>query len=87
MVLDYAIYAVPVERRVIDEEQVSLPEGEFDCVMSNLSLHWINDLPGTLTRINKILKPDGVFIGSMMGGDTLYELRYFILLMKARLYN
>jgi NADH dehydrogenase [ubiquinone] 1 alpha subcomplex assembly factor 5 len=43
--------------------------------MSNLSLHWINDLPGTLTQINNILKPDCPFIGAMLGGDTLFELR------------
>ncbi|XP_034045205.1 arginine-hydroxylase NDUFAF5, mitochondrial isoform X3 [Thalassophryne amazonica] len=38
-------------------------------------LHWINDLPGTLKQIHQVLKPDGVFIGAMVGGDTLYELR------------
>ena len=43
--------------------------------MSSLSLHWINDLPGVLTQINHILKPDSPFIGAMLGGDTLYELR------------
>ncbi|RXN00994.1 NADH dehydrogenase [ubiquinone] 1 alpha subcomplex assembly factor 5 [Acipenser ruthenus] len=38
-------------------------------------LHWINDLPGALRQINHVLKPDGVFIGAMVGGETLYELR------------
>uniref|UniRef100_A0A7N5ZRI6 Methyltransferase type 11 domain-containing protein n=1 Tax=Anabas testudineus TaxID=64144 RepID=A0A7N5ZRI6_ANATE len=39
------------------------------------SLHWINDLPGALRQIHQVLKPDGVFIGAMVGGETLYELR------------
>uniref|UniRef100_A0A2K5IQI4 Methyltransferase type 11 domain-containing protein n=1 Tax=Colobus angolensis palliatus TaxID=336983 RepID=A0A2K5IQI4_COLAP len=38
-------------------------------------LHWVNDLPRALEQIHYILKPDGVFIGAMFGGDTLYELR------------
>lgn len=44
-------------------------------VVSNLSLHWINDLPGCFQSIAKSLKPDGVFLASMFGGDTLFELR------------
>uniref|UniRef100_A0AAY4ALS9 Uncharacterized protein n=1 Tax=Denticeps clupeoides TaxID=299321 RepID=A0AAY4ALS9_9TELE len=39
------------------------------------SLHWINDLPGALRQIQQVLKPDGVFVGAMVGGETLYELR------------
>lgn len=44
-------------------------------VISNLSLHWINDLPGVLTQIRRILKPDGLFLASMFGEETLWELR------------
>lgn len=47
----------------------------FDAVLSSLSLHWINDLPSVLAQVNHILKPDCPFIGVMMGGDSLYELR------------
>lgn len=47
----------------------------MDLVISNLSLHWINDLPGCFQRIINSLIPDGVFIASLFGGDTLYELR------------
>lgn len=47
----------------------------FDAVLSSLSLHWINDLPSVLAQANNILKPDCPFIGVMMGGDSLYELR------------
>lgn len=47
----------------------------MDLVVSNLSLHWVNDLLGCFKAIHKSLKPDGVFLGSIFGGDTLYELR------------
>lgn len=52
-----------------------LTPNEYDLVLSNLSLHWTNDLPGALAYINHMLKPDAPFLGSMLGGDTLYELR------------
>ncbi|XP_054634344.1 arginine-hydroxylase NDUFAF5, mitochondrial isoform X2 [Dunckerocampus dactyliophorus] len=58
-----------------DEEFLPFKENTFDLVLSSLSLHWINDLPGALRQIRHVLKPDGVFIGAMVGGDTLYELR------------
>ncbi|ODQ78093.1 hypothetical protein BABINDRAFT_40166 [Babjeviella inositovora NRRL Y-12698] len=47
----------------------------FDAVVLNLHLHWINDLPGVLKSINDVLVPDGLFMGTMLGGDTLFELR------------
>lgn len=60
-----------------DEEQ-GLPfnPDTFDIVLSSCYMHWINDLPKVLQNIKSILKPDGVFIGSMLGGSTLEELRY-----------
>jgi len=67
---------VNITRQVLEDDE-SLPhEPEtFDLVLSSLSLHWINDLPGVLAQINNILKPDCAFIGAMLGGDTLFELR------------
>lgn len=44
-------------------------------VLSNLSLHWVNNLPGCFDAIFKSLKPDGLFMATLFGGDTLYELR------------
>lgn len=58
-----------------DEEFVPFREESLDLVISSLSLHWVNDLPGTLRQIHKALKKDGAFIGSVFGGDTLFELR------------
>ncbi|RGP77306.1 putative methyltransferase [Fusarium longipes] len=60
---------------VTDSETIPYDPASFDLVMSSLSLHWINDLPGILTQINNVLKPDAPFIGAMLGGDTLFELR------------
>ncbi|KAF9208347.1 hypothetical protein BGZ49_009039 [Haplosporangium sp. Z 27] len=63
------------ERRVVDEENLPFPENSLDCVVSSLSMHWINDLPGAMIQIQRSLKPDGVFIAGLFGGDTLFELR------------
>ncbi|KAM4750222.1 LOW QUALITY PROTEIN: arginine-hydroxylase NDUFAF5, mitochondrial [Anableps anableps] len=67
--------AVPTQCVLADEEFLPFRENTFDLVLSSLSLHWINDLPGALRQIHQVLKPDGVFIGAMVGGETLYELR------------
>lgn len=69
------IITVPVERLQVDEENLPFPENSLEAVVSSLSLNWVNDLPGTLIQIKNSLKPDGVFIGAMFGGDTLFELR------------
>ncbi|KAI9248649.1 S-adenosyl-L-methionine-dependent methyltransferase [Sporodiniella umbellata] len=68
-------YEVPVERLQVDEETLPFSENSLDTVVSSLSLNWVNDLPGTLIQIKNSLKPDGVFLGAMFGGDTLFELR------------
>jgi len=68
---------VTVERLVMDVDGNDLPfsDNSVDVVTSSLSLHWVNDLPRLFKEINRILKPDGVFIGAMFGGETLVELR------------
>jgi len=60
---------------VADEEALPFAPGRFDLVVSAMSLHWVNDLPGTLIQIARILKPDGLFLGAMLGGATLWQLR------------
>lgn len=47
----------------------------MDLVISSLALHWVNDLPGCFSSIIRSLRPDGVFMASIFGGETLYELR------------
>lgn len=60
---------------IADSEILPFKEGCADLVVSVLDLHSVNDLPGSLAQIKKILKPDGLFIGCLLGGETLYELR------------
>lgn len=58
-----------------DEEALPFAKGAFDLIVSNLSLHWVNDLPGALVQAEAALKPDGLFLAAMLGGATLQELR------------
>lgn len=58
-----------------DEEFLPLKRGSLDLVLCALNLHWVNDLPGALVQILQSLKPDGLFIGAALGGETLFELR------------
>ena len=57
-----------------DEEALPFKAESFDLVMSVLGLHWVNDLPGALIQIRHALKPDGLFLGALFGGQTLTEL-------------
>lgn len=61
-----------------DEEFLPFAENSFDIIFSPLNLHTTNDLPGALSQIKRALKPDGLFVAAMLGGETLYELRQII---------
>uniref|UniRef100_K3X8I6 Methyltransferase type 11 domain-containing protein n=1 Tax=Globisporangium ultimum (strain ATCC 200006 / CBS 805.95 / DAOM BR144) TaxID=431595 RepID=K3X8I6_GLOUD len=67
--------AVETKRLIADEEFLPFPPQHFDLIMSSLSLHWVNDLPNTFKQILDSLKPDGAFVGAVLGGDSLQELR------------
>ncbi len=58
-----------------DEEQLPFQDRAFDLVLSCLALQWVNDLPGCLLQINRILKPDGLLLAAFLGGDSLADLR------------
>ena len=58
-----------------DEEWLPMAEASLDLVLSNLSLHWVNDLPGAFAQIRRALRPDGLLLATMFGGETLRELR------------
>lgn len=67
---------IDIQREVLQNpEYVPYEPETFDCVLSSMSLHWINDLPSVLAQINSCLKPDAPFIAAMSGGDSLFELR------------
>jgi NADH dehydrogenase [ubiquinone] 1 alpha subcomplex assembly factor 5 len=73
----------PGLKLVADEEALPFAPASFDLVVSAGSLHWINDLPGCLLQIRQILKPDGFFIATLIGGDSLRELRSCLLQAEA----
>lgn len=58
-----------------DEEALPFADGSLDLIVSALALQWVNDLPGTLAQIRRALKPDGLFLAALLGGETLTELR------------
>ena len=60
---------------LIDPEHLPFAAGAFDLIVSPLALHWINDLPGALIQLRLALKPDGLLLASLFGGETLNELR------------
>ncbi|KAL0580521.1 hypothetical protein V5O48_001508 [Marasmius crinis-equi] len=68
---------VKVERIHAEEEELLQTVGREsqEAIVSCLSLHWVNDLPGVLVQVKEALKPDGLFLGAMLGGETLFELR------------
>lgn len=59
----------------LEEELLPLTENSVDAIVSNLSLHTINDLPGLLIQARLALKPDGLFIATLPGAESLRELR------------
>jgi NADH dehydrogenase [ubiquinone] 1 alpha subcomplex assembly factor 5 len=58
-----------------DEEALPFRDQSLDLVVSGLSLQLVNDLPGTLVQIRRALKPDGLLLAALLGGNTLFELR------------
>ncbi|ARP99453.1 methyltransferase domain-containing protein [Pseudorhodoplanes sinuspersici] len=58
-----------------DEEALPFADASLDLAVSALALQWVNDLPGTLAQIRRALKPDGLFLAALLGGETLTELR------------
>ena len=62
-----------------DLESLPFAAGSLDLAVSLLALHGVNDLPGALIQIKRALKPDGLFMGCLLGGRTLQELRQALL--------
>ena len=68
-----------IDPRDVDERlglRVGGDQGEkFDLVVSCLHLHWVNDIPGVMMQCREMMAPDGFFLGAMLGGETLQEMR------------
>lgn len=58
-----------------EEDFLPIKQQSADLIISNMNLHSVNDLPGALLQIRQALKPDGLFLATMLGGETLFELR------------
>lgn len=58
-----------------DEEVLPFADASLDLAVSALALQFVNDLPGTLIQIRRALRPDGLFMAALIGGDSLAELR------------
>jgi SAM-dependent methyltransferase len=62
-------------RVAADEEALPFADASLDLVVSALALQFVNDLPGTLIQIRRALKPDGLLLAALVGGESLTELR------------
>jgi len=60
---------------IAEDEIVRLPEASLNLAVSALALQFVNDLPGVLVQVRRALKPDGLFLAALIGGDSLTELR------------
>lgn len=60
---------------IADEEMLPVGGQTLDLVVSALALHNVNDLPGVLAQIRRVLRPDGLLLAAMIGGSSLTELR------------
>jgi SAM-dependent methyltransferase len=58
-----------------DDERLDLVPDSHDLVVSALALQFVNDLPGVLAQIRRALKPDGLLLAALIGGESLTELR------------
>lgn len=72
---------------VADVEWLPFGTASLDLILSPLTLHTVNDLPGALIQARRALKNDGLFMGAMLGGETLFELRHAWLTAEARIKN
>jgi SAM-dependent methyltransferase len=58
-----------------EDEVVRAPEASLNLAVSALALQFVNDLPGVLLQVRRALKPDGLFLAALVGGESLTELR------------
>jgi NADH dehydrogenase [ubiquinone] 1 alpha subcomplex assembly factor 5 len=64
---------------MLDEEAIAHSPGSFDLVISAGTLDSVNDLPGALVQIRRVLKPDGLFLGTLFGAGSLQSLKSVML--------
>ncbi|MCF6219539.1 MAG: methyltransferase domain-containing protein [Robiginitomaculum sp.] len=72
---------------VCDEEALPFKPGSFDLVVNLLTLHGVNQVPQALAKIRTVLKPDGLFLAALFGGETLGTLRHTLYAVEDQLYG
>jgi SAM-dependent methyltransferase len=74
---------IPMLRRAFSLPDAGLPEAAYALVLSGMTLHRVNDLPGLLIQLRRALRPDGLMIAAFPGGDTLHELRDVLMIAES----
>jgi NADH dehydrogenase [ubiquinone] 1 alpha subcomplex assembly factor 5 len=59
--------------RLLADPKLSALRDQVEAIVSAGGLHWVGDIVGALTQVKHLLKPDGVFVGAVLGGDSLFE--------------
>ena len=70
-----------------DIEHFPYPPASLDLIICCGGLHAVNDLPGVLVQMRRALKPDGLFLAALVGGETLHELRASLMRVETRLHG
>jgi SAM-dependent methyltransferase len=77
--------AAPPYAAIGDAETLPFAESSLGLIVSLLTLHWANDLPGALIQARRALRPDGLMLASLFGGRTLFELREALLIAETEI--
>ena len=70
-----AIQAVRHNGVQCEEDRLPFAESSFDLILTNGVLDSINDLPGALIQMRRILRPDGLLLGAFIGAGSLPVLK------------
>lgn len=70
---------------VPDAPELVVQPSTHDLALHLFGLHWANDPVGQLVQCRLALKPDGLFLAALFGGQTLRELRACLAEAEARL--
>lgn len=72
---------------ICEDDEVLHETKSFDAIVSNLNLHFINDIPQFLLKVRSLLKPQGIFIASFFGEENLHELAHVLFQAESEIYS
>lgn len=73
--LDFQKSTTKLDLPLYDEEEMELEDKHFDLIISHMSMHFVNDIPKVLQRYRKALQPNGLFIATFVGNNSLQNVR------------